>query len=126
LVGDLKEKFKMERASMVVDWITIDLKARWRIVGYALKSQIWKSGSVLPPALGAKGAVLGAVAKEFLGEVTASFTRCRKGCARRSAWPIRFVRADFVEKIVLQDIYLGFGLFLNRIYSKTIGVLVLF
>jgi hypothetical protein len=25
--------------STVVDWITIDLKARWRIVGYALKSQ---------------------------------------------------------------------------------------
>jgi len=24
----------------VVDWITIDLKARWRIVGYALKSRL--------------------------------------------------------------------------------------
>jgi hypothetical protein len=24
----------------VVEWITIDLKARWRIVGYALKSQL--------------------------------------------------------------------------------------
>ena len=24
----------------MVDWITIDLKARWRIVGYALKSRL--------------------------------------------------------------------------------------
>ena len=27
------------REHTVVEWITIDLKARWRIVGYALKSR---------------------------------------------------------------------------------------
>ncbi|KAK2359797.1 hypothetical protein QL285_085136 [Trifolium repens] len=31
------------REHTVVEWITIDLKARWRIVGYAFKSQDWKS-----------------------------------------------------------------------------------
>ncbi|MCI77700.1 hypothetical protein A2U01_0098970, partial [Trifolium medium] len=31
--------------STVVDGITIELKARWRIVEYALKSQLRKSGN---------------------------------------------------------------------------------
>ncbi|WJX12439.1 hypothetical protein P8452_02942 [Trifolium repens] len=30
---------------MVVEWITIDLKARWRIVEYALKSQLQEIGN---------------------------------------------------------------------------------
>ena len=42
LAGDLEEDSRW-REHTVVDWITIDLKARWRIVGYALKSQDWKS-----------------------------------------------------------------------------------
>ena len=29
----------------MVDWITIDLKARWRIVGYALKSRLQEVGN---------------------------------------------------------------------------------
>ncbi|KAK2421314.1 hypothetical protein QL285_031959 [Trifolium repens] len=43
LAGDLGLKIQDGENNTVVDWITIDLKARWRIVGYALKSQDWKS-----------------------------------------------------------------------------------
>jgi hypothetical protein len=40
--GILK-KIQDGESNTVVDWITINLKARWRIVGYAFKSQHWKS-----------------------------------------------------------------------------------
>ncbi|KAK2429918.1 glutathione S-transferase L3 [Trifolium repens] len=37
---DEGEKIQDGESNTVVDWITIDLKARWRIVGYALKSRL--------------------------------------------------------------------------------------
>ncbi|KAK2392107.1 hypothetical protein QL285_065502 [Trifolium repens] len=44
LAGDLGYKIQDGESNTVVDWITIDLKARWRIVRYALKSQLQEVG----------------------------------------------------------------------------------
>ncbi|KAK2419760.1 hypothetical protein QL285_030586 [Trifolium repens] len=37
LTGDLGYKIQDGESNTVVDWITIDLKARWRIVGICLE-----------------------------------------------------------------------------------------
>jgi hypothetical protein len=80
----------------VVDWITIDLKARWRIFEYAVKSQVTKNQELLwkllQAALGARPAVHGARTRLPLALAYGLFARRKCVCARAArVWPAGLV-----------------------------------
>jgi hypothetical protein len=82
--------------------ISIDLKTKWRIVEYALKSQSQKSENpsciVLLAARGATPATQGTINLRFAGFATALCARHREGCAKRNVRLARFILCRFYGK----------------------------
>ena len=81
----------------MVDWITIDLKARWRIVGYALKSRLQEVGNSeehLP--VGAR--------RQERPRLACGFWFLARGANGLAPGAGSCWFADFVEKYVLKNI----------------------